>query len=350
MQLTPFIKSIMDDFLSKRIINLSYNSILNILLYELSKIPGAYRIKNYGKIVNYYCIGFAPSGQGKDYTINSCEELLLKDFRKHFNNKIFEAREKLKKGMEQEALEKYPYDLKGNNDKNLAKRNEWISNQKEKIREVASEISIKSSASGLYTDAATFSLYDFGSLNVECTELSSFMKSSKPEELRVFQHLLELYEGKIKPSSYKGESNKIYVENCHTNMMLLSDPSMLLNKIMKNNFLESLQTGFARRCNFTYQPISILKPVDFKVDFETEEFCLSNLTPRINEITNILENSDRNITFTPEAQKLLNDYNCKCVKKHNNILRYTHHVILNELKDRHYKAKARLYYSLYRTS
>ena len=195
--------------------------------------------------VNVFALSLAPSNFGKGQTIGMMEEEVLDQFMNRFQEETFPilAEENIPKLANKRAI------------RNATDPDEELARVEKEFRGTGPLMySFDSgSDSALKQMRHKLLMANAGSLNLQVDEIGkNIMKVTD-----LLDVLLELYDGKTKTKLIKQTSDQSRTEEIRgltpTNMMLFGAPSMLLNGgKQEDELMAMLDTGYARRCFFSY--------------------------------------------------------------------------------------------------
>ena len=196
--------------------------------------------------VNMYAINLAPSGSGKGHSINIIEEEIISGFRQRFLDHTFPAlaEKRITKLAHQRAQ-------RDQTDPDLEMQRAMAEFEEHGPLLFAFDsgtgAAIKQMRAKLLMAAA-------GSMNFEMDEIGSNLTGNT----EILNHYLELFDtGRIKQKLVKNTRDNMRSEDLFgatpTNMLLFGTPSKLLNGYkLEDEFIEMLETGYARRCFFGF--------------------------------------------------------------------------------------------------
>lgn len=237
------------DILSERTQTADRDFFRVLTAYHLSKVPSMMQAvvasPDRGNIpINFYGVNLAPSGHGKGHSTNIFEDLILSEFTSKFTKILMPQQAGLH--IDRLAVAR---DIDGN------------------IDAARSKVQIEYENAGIYQpvfDSATapaikqlrhkILMANIGALNLEIDEIGSNIIANA-EALAVY---LELYDvGKVKEKLIKHttESKRFTPIKgvTPTNLMMFGTPTRLLNAAKEEDeFYAFLETGYARRCFFSY--------------------------------------------------------------------------------------------------
>lgn len=203
--------------------------------------------KDRGKLpVNLYAINLSTSGSGKGYSTNIMEEQVLAQFIARFTEETFPL------------MAEMNLPLLANN-RAIRKSTDPDEELERCRREFDSQgplvISFDSGTTAAVRQARhKLLMVNGGSMNLQIDEIGSNLMGN----VDVLSTFLELYDvGRIKTKLIKNTAENIRHEEISgrtpTNMMLFGTPSRLLNGgKSEDEFYAMLDTGYARRCFFSY--------------------------------------------------------------------------------------------------
>lgn len=244
----PALESIVD-VLTNKIQNTDRHFFRVIAAYFLSQAASTMRAKiltkDRGEIpVNSYTIALAPSGFGKGYSVNICEQEFFAAFRKRIMEETFPV---------------------------LAEQNLWrlaieraaITGTTENEEKTALDKEFNSAGELVFSfDSATpaavkqfrhkLLLANIGALSLQIDEIGSNLLGST-DILTVFLELFDqgLTKTKLTKNTSESVRGKEITGKTPTNMLLFGTPSKLLNGAnTEDEYYSMLETGYARRCLF----------------------------------------------------------------------------------------------------
>jgi len=196
--------------------------------------------------VNMYAINLAPSGSGKGHSINIIEEEIIAGFRQRYLEHTFPtiAEKRLAKLANQRAI-------RDQTDPNLE-----LDRAKAEFEEHGPLLFGFDSGTGaaIKQMRAKLLMAGAGSMNFEMDEIGSNLTGNG----EILNHYLELFDtGRIKQKLVKNTRDNMRSEDLFgatpTNMLLFGTPTKLLNGYkLEDEFIEMLETGYARRCFFGF--------------------------------------------------------------------------------------------------
>lgn len=267
--------------------------------YFLANIASAMGVniitKDRGEMpVNIYAIALAPSGFGKNHSINILENEIFNGFRKRFIKETMPA-------ISKENLDHLA------NDRSVLNNTDYD----DELKKLESEYERAGAYPFVFDSGSVAALKQLrhklllsncGSINMMVDELGSNLLGS----IEMLNAFLELYDqGYIKNKITKNTSENKRDTPIHgktpANMLLFGTPSKLFDaSVTENEFYSFLETGYARRCLFGFGEIN--------------KKSLYNLTPeeiyykQINTTNDTLSDKWHN-TFTKLADPLLHKKN-----------------------------------------
>lgn len=196
--------------------------------------------------VNMYAINLAPSGSGKGHSINIIEEEIIAGFRQRYLEHTFPtiAEKRLAKLANQRAI-------RDQTDPNIE-----LDRAKAEFEEHGPLLFAFDSGTGaaIKQMRAKLLMAGAGSMNFEMDEIGSNLTGNG----EILNHYLELFDtGRIKQKLVKNTRDNMRSEDLFgatpTNMLLFGTPTKLLNGAkLEDEFIEMLETGYARRCFFGF--------------------------------------------------------------------------------------------------
>lgn len=196
--------------------------------------------------VNMYAINLAPSGSGKGHSINIIEEEIIAGFRQRYLEHTFPtiAEKRLAKLANQRAI-------RDQTDPNIE-----LDRAKAEFEEHGPLLFGFDSGTGaaIKQMRAKLLMAGAGSMNFEMDEIGSNLTGNG----EILNHYLELFDtGRIKQKLVKNTRDNMRSEDLFgatpTNMLLFGTPTKLLNGAkLEEEFIEMLETGYARRCFFGF--------------------------------------------------------------------------------------------------
>lgn len=195
--------------------------------------------------INVYALALAPSGYGKSLSTRLIEGKLIRPFKERLLDEVL------------------PYSAEVNLPKLAVKRAFRENKDPDEVRE---KLDREYAAMGAYLfnfDSATVPavkqlrnkliLANAGSINLQIDEIGTNLLSS----MDVLGLFLELYDGEVKQKLIKNSAENSRTEEfpglTPTNMLLFGTPNKLFNGDKQEEELYSmLETGYARRCFFSY--------------------------------------------------------------------------------------------------
>lgn len=293
--------------LQTRLIDLSFNCCLNMLIYMLFAMISSKRvyIKKHADSVmkitlSWYAIVFSGSGTGKDYCIKILKELIFKKYYDvWFLDKINDFIKKEEYRIKQEANTLYSDDAD-------IKKNLYIKNELAKVRKPKTEI-IQGTQEGLYAEAKVLDSAKFGSLNIRNSEYGRYIKTRTVEKEMFDNCLYNGYDGNIESKAIKGNAGEENINNLPVNMLCYSDYSIFINE-MKNTFNDFMEAGIGRRAIFSFQAKRPLKTID-KNNNDSRVFELNalNLGDKLFNIFVSIKN-EAQFTLSKSANDIYIDY------------------------------------------
>ena len=239
------------DILSRKTQNNDRPFFRVLVAYFLGKMAASQRTtintKDRGSLpVNIYALCLAMSGAGKGHSVNLIEDSILAGFRTRFLSETFPniAEVNLVEIAGDRALRK-----------NTPEEEELERVRKEFTRLGALAFTFDSgTAPAVKQMRQKLLMANAGSINLQIDEIGSNLIANT-EVLNVF---LELYDqGKVKQKLTKNTAENERMEEMEgktpTNMLLFGTPSKLLDgSKTEDEFYSFLETGYARRCLFSY--------------------------------------------------------------------------------------------------
>ncbi|GEK52339.1 DUF3987 domain-containing protein [Vreelandella venusta] len=196
--------------------------------------------------INFFGIGLAPSGTGKDFSVKIIEEDVLDQFVDRFLTETLPiaAEDHLPKLANKRAIRKGV-------------------DPDEELARVTKEYECLGSPVFSFDSATLAAVRQFrhkllmsnlGALNLQINEIGTNLVG-KQDELNVF---IELYDGKLKSALTKNTQDNSRSEEIRgrvpANMLLFGTPSSLLQtgSKLEEQFQAMMETGYARRCFFAH--------------------------------------------------------------------------------------------------
>jgi hypothetical protein len=225
----------------------------NMVAYYFAKVASMMRAniatQDRGVIpVNLYVINLATSGQGKGYSTNIIEEQVIASFKDRFLHETFPVVSE--KNLQKLGVAKA---IKKNIDEDTA--HEMVHKEFENLGELAFSFD-SATVPAVKQMRHKLLMANAGSMNMEIDEIGSNLVGN----LDVLTTFLELYDmGKVKQKLVKNTAESVRNSEIDgktpTNMLLFGTPSKLLaGDKTEAEFISMLETGYARRCIFGYQP------------------------------------------------------------------------------------------------
>ena len=221
------------------------------LAYFFGKMAASQRAtlvtKDRGEIpVNIYALSLAVSGAGKGHSINLIEDGFLEGFRSRFLNETFPevANSHLLQLAQDRALRK---------DKPEEEELERVNKEFKRLGALAFTFD-SGTTPAVKQMRQKLLMANAGSINMQIDEIGSNLISNT-EVLNAFLELY--YQGKIKQKLTKNTAENERMEELDgktpTNMLLFGTPTKLLDGAKtEDEFYSFLETGYARRCLFSY--------------------------------------------------------------------------------------------------
>lgn len=286
--------------------------------------------------INFFGIGLAPSGTGKDFSVKIIEEDVLDQFTDCFLNETLPiaAEDNLPKLANKRAIRKQV-------------------DPDEELARVTKEYESLGSPVFSFDSATLAAVRQFrhkllmgglGALNLQINEIGTNLVG-KQDELNVF---IELYDGKLKSALTKNTQDNSRSEEIRgkvpANMLLFGTPSSLLQagSKLEEQFHAMLETGYARRCFFAYftgkaERMKLTPEQELERRYNTDNMdFLQELSDRFHNLADII-NAHKEI-IAPKDVLLANiRYKQHCEDRADEFKE--HQITLQqEMKNRHFKA------------
>lgn len=188
------------------------------------------------RLINSYGIVLAPSGSGKDKTLN--------DLNKHIFNKVL--------AKNQVRIDEHMQFLRDEIIKKYSGRE--AEKRLKKLRTLTLETG-NATPEGISEDAYNLSKTDFGSIFIKISELSLALSGSQGRKF--LGTVFSCYDGNFDSKSIKSEDRKVNLELIPISFLGVSDPSDFF-KSLNFQVKSMLETGLSRRAFFAFQS-SLLK-------------------------------------------------------------------------------------------
>ncbi len=339
-KLPPLVADILTTFLQPITIEFDISDLflLNMVNVKLAQFFSSKRLKFEGNkgeaLINYYAIGICPSGGGKDIALN----MLNKHIFKNFYDSFYEERDiftsKKEYDIVSEACSRYK--------KNETKQKAYVEDKMGEVRTLHVEERPKT-PEGFYASCVGFLNYGKGSVFVRDSEFAKTLKDGNPSKLSAIGIIMEAFEGDLSIETTKGERNSQRVTGIPINIAYLTEGSRLTeDPKTKEIFTSSLQNGYARRSNVSYQAYSYDKqmPLSFKEYQRMNDMAVSNGKKLMMMIEAINKKIPFGHTFkmTNGAKELLYNYNKLCHKQSKEFSSSEKDVVLVDIRQRFWKA------------
>ena len=310
-------------------------NILNAKLMNMVTLKGVTFKKtsnSFKNVLSYYGINFMDSGSNKDYSITCINRYLLPFVRENITQEIEDYKEQIEIKMSlANKKEKKTYENILNN-----------------VRVPNFELE-NPNITGLYAEAQQINTINFGGIFIRISELGDYLDSitsGDKTKKELYSNLKNIYEGEIAPSIIAGAKDRETLYNIPVQCLLYTDFENLKNEKIKQYYLKSLKTGFARRC-FIYMPSS-----KTEIKHIEKPYIIANAINELSELKKdylfIFNNLPKNkvFQFTEEAQeKIFFDYPNKCIDYYNSS--QENEIIKLEKKESYWKiAKLSVLYSI----
>ena len=272
----------------------------SLITYDRGKIP-----------INCYALCLGPSGLGKNFALNTLEEVIVDPFRSRFLNEVAPNQSRISMArVAVEIAQRTGEDPDEVHERVVAEYNEagefvftYDSATSAALRQLRKKLILSSA----------------GSLNLVIDEVGSNLSGSE----EVLTDYLSLYDkGLLKQKIIKNtkESKRgIDIEGATpANLLLFGTPSKLLDgAITESSFFELLETGYGRRLFTAYSKV-VNKIADLTPEQVFELACASNSSESITELkahfAGLADNLlfDREIYVPKEVSIKLIEYRQQC--------------------------------------
>lgn len=297
----------------------------SLVTYDRGKIP-----------INCYAICLGPSGLGKNFALNTLEEVIVEPFKSPYLIGVAQNQARI-------ALAKLAVSISDRTNEDPDDIHEKLVQEFEELGEFVFTYDSATSAA-LRQLRRKLIMASAGSLNLIIDEAGSNLSSS----VDVLTDYLSLYDkGLLKQKIIKNtkESRRgVDIDGATpANLLMFGTPSKLLDgTTTENEFFQLLETGYARRLLFAYSR-DVKKIANLTPEEVFELACKSNSSSSVGELSNkfasIADNLmfDREIYVPKEVSIQLIAYRQKCEELAKG-LREHEEVRKAELSHRYYKA------------
>ena len=284
--------------------------------YHLTKMASMMRVnvatRERGVIpINMYAINLAPSGQGKGYSTNIIEDILMPQFRDVFVNETLPVVEEEKLAVL--AVQRATINNTDPDAELAALQAEYVAQGMLPFAfDYATGASIKQTRHKLL-------LSQIGSMNLEIDEIGNNLTKNS----EVLGTYLELFDvGKIKQKLTKNTRESQHVQDIvgktPANLLCFGTPSKLLDgSKTEDEFYSMLDTGYARRCFFGYTRES-KQITDMTPEEVYDTLCDSSKNKRLSDISQLfgklasIVNYNKTIQVQKNESVLLIEYRQNC--------------------------------------
>lgn len=285
--------------------------------------------------INAYVINLATSGSGKGLSMNIMEDQVLAPFRERFLEETFPAiaETNLAKIAVRRAAKKGT-----DNDTELVS----VENEFEKLGPLAFSFD-SGTTPAVKQMRHKLLMANAGSMNLEIDEIGSNLLGN----IEVLNTFLELFDvGKVKQKLTKNTNDNQRVEDIDgrtpTNMMLFGTAAKLLNGKTEEEFYSMLETGYARRCLFSFSReatkrtnMSAEEMLDLLMNQDTEQF-LNDLSIQLANLADTT-NFHQKLIVSRETTLVYINYKIQCEKLANEMPEHEE-MRKAELSHRYFKA------------
>lgn len=266
------------------------NIVINNLFFFIGSILGLKRVKVNGKFANYFGITFAPSGSGKDYSLDLIEKTFKFDYVEILTDDFKECNPEPISGSFNEDGFNVPNNYK---------------------------IPLQGTLEGLLAVSQFFDRINKGSINLVETEFGSIMNKN------ITNTLIKLWQSGTFDGSVNVHNKYKPVYNVPSNVILFGSPSTFERDSNKQaELLDILESGLARRCFFVNSNNNKIEHSDGNEDLRYIEL--------LKYVYTFIRLIDDNKEFIVNSE-LLNDYRSKLINQYNQEPTEINRIIANSI-------------------
>ncbi len=312
----------------------TYRMILNMTINKMAFAFCSKRIqfKEYDKLgyPNWYAMIFAPSGCGKDRIDSELEKYVFFAFKQWFDASAKKYEEKCIMLIENDAREKF-------GDLYSRKARLYIKEETNKLRKLVFQV-YNWTAEGLFEEAKARKKWGLGAINIKITEFAKYFLNLKVEDKQFFSITLNAFDSKIPSKCIKNDNREEDIEDVPFNSLLMSDYSSFEAPRARQELLNELQIGLARRENVTFIP-----SIKFEIDTDAETIVKNNYlffeqVEVIGKQFEIIFNNLNNKAIYEIPAEVLTELENYKLKSELLCNEYDKEILRKEILDRQYKA------------